>query len=97
MDVALSAQIARREGILDRLRQILIHDVGLDLDPAVMDRDAPLFAAGLGLESAMIPRLVAAIEATLGVALPDEGLRTGLYTLDTLTDLVIATAAAGAS
>ncbi len=72
------------------VRRLLAEVVG---DPAAADlpADTPLLAGGLGLDSATVVRLLAAVRRGTGVDVADEDLDlASLATLGTLTDFVAA-------
>ena len=75
------------------VRRLLAAAVG---DPAAagLPADTPLLAGGLGLDSATVVRLLAAIRRDLGVDVADEDLDLdSLATVGTLVDFVAARAA----
>ena len=86
----LSAQLARRAKLVDRVKQILIEDLHIDRDPDMIDLDAPLFGTGLALDSVDALELVVASETVFGVRLPQDTLRSSLRTLNSLVDIIIA-------
>ena len=51
MDPQLRRYVARRRGTIASIKQILIENLHLQLEPAAIDPDAPLFGSGLGLDS----------------------------------------------
>jgi len=89
MDTALSAQIARREAVIARIKQILIQNHYVTAAPDALDVDASLFGSGLSLDSADALDLAVATEAAFGVTLPKARLGTGLQTINSLADLVL--------
>ena len=89
MDAALKAQIARREAVIATIKQILIQHLHLDAAPDAIDVDAALFGTGLALDSVDALELVVASEGAFGVTFPEESLRRGLRTINSLVDLVI--------
>ncbi len=86
----LSAQLARRAELVDRVKQILIEDLHIDRDPDTIDLDAPLFGTGLALDSVDALELMVASETVFGVRLPQDTLRSSLRTLNSLVDIIIA-------
>jgi len=87
---ALTAQLAHRTQLVDRVKQILIEDLHVDRDPDAIDLDAPLFGTGLALDSVDALELVVASETAFSVRLPQDTLRSSLRTLNTLVDIIIA-------
>lgn len=90
MDPALHAQIARRESVIARVKKILVENLYVPLPPDAIDLDVALFGTGLGLDSVDALELVVATESTFGVTFPEEVLRHGLRTVNSLVDLVVA-------
>lgn len=91
MTAELAAQIAEREDILAKLRDVLIDRMRLARSHDEIDASAPLFGAGFGLDSLDAVELVVALENTFAVKLADNRLlRQQMRTLDTLADLVLA-------
>lgn len=88
---AVRAQIAEREAVVGRLREVLITALRLELDPRDLDVDTPLFGTGLGLDSIDALELVVAVEHAFGVVLSDvEGPATSLRTVGTVADRILA-------
>jgi acyl carrier protein len=91
MDKDLSSTLERRERMLGRVRRILIDDLHVAREPDEIDRDAPLFGTGLGLDSVDAVELVVSLETSLGVQLPDGALGRGaMRTVNMLVDLALA-------
>jgi acyl carrier protein len=90
MSANLTAYIQRREAMLARIEEILIDDLRVPCEPTTIDPDAPLFGAGLGLDSMDAMELVIATEESFGVRLPSaDQLHIWLRTMNKLVDLVI--------
>ena len=90
MSPELTALIARRESILDRVRLLIIEQLHIRREPDEIDPDCPLFATGLGLDSVDAVELVVGLEMEFGIVVPDgPQARTSLRTVNTLVDLVI--------
>jgi acyl carrier protein len=51
------------------LAQLIVKTLNLDIDPASVDRDAPLYGEGLGLDSIDVLEIALAISQTYGVRL----------------------------
>lgn len=87
----LEAYIARREAVLDRVRQLLVERLHVDRDPDTIDPDTPLFGTGLGLDSVDAVEMVVSLEDGFGLKLPDDALgRRVMRTVGKLVDLVLA-------
>jgi hypothetical protein len=89
MNAALSAQIARREAVITRIKQILIQGRYVDAAPDAIDLDVALFGTGLGIETDFAPEIATAVEIAFGVTLPAESMVNGLRTFNSLVDLVL--------
>ena len=82
---------ARREAILDQLRQILIEKLSVRRAPDEIDPDTPLFGTGLRLDSVDAVELWVNVRLTFGLAIPDDERRlTALRTLSALASLILA-------
>lgn len=83
--------IARREGVLARVRRVLIDELGVRRAPEEIDPDAPLFGTGLGLDSVDAVELVVSLETAFDVRFPQGymGRRT-MRTVGSLADAVLA-------
>lgn len=83
--------LAERAALLDEVRVLIVQRLRLDRAPHQVDPDAPLFGAGLGLDSVDAVELVVAIEELLGVDLPDGvASRAVLRTPNRIVDHVLA-------
>jgi acyl carrier protein len=91
MNDELLATIRRREEVLEKVKGILIRNLGVRRRPEEIDPDTPLFGTGLGLDSVDAVELVVAAEAEFGLRIPDGPYsRIGMRTLNTLVDLLLA-------
>ncbi len=92
MDAALKAVIDERREVLDRLRRLLIDELGVDREPAELDADAPLFFAGLGLDSLDAVELVYLVQEAFELPrMPDlDSDVSTMRTLNSLADELIA-------
>ena len=61
----------RRERLAGRVRQLLVDNLSVRLPADAIDLDAPLFGAGVGLDSVDAIELLVAIETEFDVRLPD--------------------------
>jgi acyl carrier protein len=90
MDPELSALIATRERILDRLRTALIRQLRLAQTADELDGDTPLFGNGLGLDSLDAIEVVVCMETEFGVDLAEDGPSPAkMRTLNSLVNLVV--------
>jgi len=91
MKTDIAAQVAVREDILARLRQVLIDRMRLRRSPTEIDPDAPLFGAGFGLDSLDAVELIVCLDTMFGVKAQDNALlRQQMRSLNTIIDLVVA-------
>lgn len=56
----------------DRIKHLIVTRLKLEVDPASIDSDAPIFGGGLGLDSIDALELVLGIEQEFGVRIDDE-------------------------
>ena len=72
-----------------QIKQAIVRSLKLPIDPNEIDRAAPLFGAGLGLDSIDALELVLELERSFGVAITDEatGARV-LRTVNTIAEYV---------
>lgn len=56
----------------DRIKQLIVTRLKLEVDPASIDSQAPIFGGGLGLDSIDALELVLGIEQEFGVRIDDE-------------------------
>ena len=90
LDPALVAHLARREEALARVRQVLITNLKVALEPERIELDAPLFGTGLGLDSVDAVELVVAIETEFGLRLPEGAAGPSSFrTVHSLVELVL--------
>jgi len=87
----LDSQIAPREALLGRLRELLVERLQLRRGVDELDPDAPLFGSGFGLDSLDAVELVVCLESEFGVRVTDGvALRQAFRSLNTMIDLVLA-------
>jgi acyl carrier protein len=90
MDSAIVAYVARRQAVLDQLRQIIITTLRVDRPPEELDPDTALFGSGLGLDSIDAVELVVAMDMQFGIQLANDVFgRAEMRTLNGLVDLVL--------
>ncbi len=56
----------------ERIKNLIVNRLKLDVDPASIDNTQPLFGEGLGLDSIDALELVLALEQEFGVRIEDE-------------------------
>ncbi len=84
-----------RDQIVERARRLVVSGLRLEIDPAAIVEDAPIFGEGLGLDSIDALELVVLVEEEFGVAVPDEdAARQAFASLGALADYIIAAAPA---
>lgn len=90
MDEDVARYLDRREGLLAAVREGLVRALDLPLPPEQIDPDAPLFDAGLALDSVDAIQLMLEIEAQTGRRLPDDlELRGALRSVNALVDFLL--------
>ncbi len=62
----------RRRELNERIKQIIVKNLDLDRDPALIADDQPLFGRGLGLDSLDALEIVVSIEEEFGVTIHDD-------------------------
>ncbi len=87
----IAAAVARRDGVVARVRAVLIDRLGVRREPDEIDPDAPLFGTGLGLDSVDAVELVVSLETEFSVRFPAGYVhRRLLRTVGTVADTVMA-------
>jgi acyl carrier protein len=90
MNAELATMIQEREALLERVRRILIENLGVRREADEIDPDTPLFGTGLGLDSVDAVELLISVESEFDIRMPDEGVsRMALRTLNTVVDTVL--------
>ena len=98
MDAALSAQIARREAVLQRVQALLVERLHLACAPDELDPDAPLIGGGLDLDSMDALEIVVGLEMEWKISISDDVTsRRALRTVGCLVDLVLRSTASVAA
>lgn len=93
--MSLGSQDVDLQGIKDGLRALIVERLKLEVDPASIADEAPLFSAaegsaegGLALDSVEALEIVVGIEEKWGVVIEDDSVANEFYSLDTLGGLV---------
>lgn len=81
--------IKRRAEISQRLKENLIENLDMDIEPCDIDENVSLVGSGLGLDSLDILEIVSCVETVFGVKIP-EGDMLPLRSFNTLVDYIIA-------
>lgn len=71
-DHDLHATIARREALLEQLRDVLTEDLRLTLPREQIEPDTPMFGTGLALDSIDAVDLIVGIERRTGIRINDD-------------------------
>jgi acyl carrier protein len=88
MTLAQAADIAtRRAELAERLKRVLIERLSLQLEPAEIADDSPLFGSGLGLDSVDALEVAIAVETEFGVPITDEDLH-AFRSINTVLDFI---------
>ena len=76
--------------VKERLKKLLVERLKLQVDPAQIDDNAPLFGEGLGLDSIDALELVVGLEQEFGVQVPDEAVgREAFASINALAEFVV--------
>ena len=90
MKGTLAKQVAEREEVLGRVRQMLISVLDVQRQPDEIDPDAPLFGTGLGLDSIDAVEVVVSMEELFGAKLADDAMvRAQMRTVNSLVDVAL--------
>lgn len=81
-----------RAALKQKIKETLVEELDLEgVTPAAIEDDAPLFGAGLGLDSLDALQLAMAVEEHFGVQVPDgEGGRAAFASVSALADYITA-------
>ena len=75
--------------IAERVKELIVHTLGLEISPEELADDEILFGSGLGADSEATLEVVFALEAKFGFEVADEELRVELFaTIQSLVDYV---------
>jgi acyl carrier protein len=81
--------------LTDRVRRLIVDRLKLEIDPTSIDPGAPLFGAGLGLDSIDALELVLGVEQEFGVKIEDQEVGSqALASVDALATFVASKLAA---
>jgi acyl carrier protein len=79
-----------RIAVRDEVKQLLTTGLRLDLPPAEIADDEPIFGEGLGLDSIDALELVVLVEERFHVAIPDEDVgRRAFASVNALVDFIL--------
>ncbi|BFH11595.1 phosphopantetheine-binding protein [Paenibacillus melissococcoides] len=67
-------QAEERKQLTNRIKEIIIDRLDLNIEPHLITDDQPLFGRGLGIDSLDALELLLAIEEEFGIALYDENM-----------------------
>ena len=65
-------ELMTREELAPRVKDLIVRRLKLDIDPATIQNDVPLFGEGLGLDSIDALELVLGLEQEFGIKVEDE-------------------------
>jgi acyl carrier protein len=85
--MTLQTYITERTRIVDQVKEMMIRQLNLDLSPQQLDNDAPLFGAGLGLDSVDALELIVGLEQEFDVMI-EEGKKTIFRSVNSIADYV---------
>ncbi len=66
------SEIANTNDLHDRIKNLIVKRLRLEVDPASIESSAPIFGGGLGLDSIDALELVLGVEQEFGVRIDDE-------------------------
>jgi len=69
----------RSEQVLERVKQIVVEDLDVNLTYEDLDETVPLFEEGLGLDSVVLVELISFIEKRFDIQLQDDMLNTEAF------------------
>jgi acyl carrier protein len=72
-----------------RVKELIVRRLKLEIDPATIQNDAPLFGEGLGLDSIDALELVLGLEQEFGIKVQDEEVGVKAFaSVDALVDFI---------
>jgi acyl carrier protein len=80
--------VNKRNETIFRIKEMMAKQLNLDLTPEKIDNDAPLFGAGLGLDSVDALELIVGIEQEFDL-LVEEGQKSIFRSVNTIADYVL--------
>lgn len=81
----IKEKVEKRFRLILEIKKIIIEKLNLNMRPEEIEDDAPLFGAGLGLDSIDALELAAGVEENYGVSISDAQLEV-FRSVNTLTD-----------
>lgn len=89
MQSELKEKIQQRENMHNRVTEVLISCLQLDISDEELDPDIPLFGSGLGLDSVDAVEIIVSLESEFGVSLEEGDSMFALRTINSLVDVVM--------
>ena len=78
-----------RQATAQRVKELIVRRLKLDVDPNTIRNDAPLFGEGLGLDSIDALELVLGLEQEFGIKVEDEEVGVKAFaSVDALCDFI---------
>ena len=75
--------------VAQRVKELIVRRLKLEIDPATIQNDAPLFGEGLGLDSIDALELVLGLEQEFGIKVQDEEVGVKAFaSVDALVDFI---------
>jgi acyl carrier protein len=81
--------VTTRDEQAQRVKELIVRRLKLEMDPATIDNAAPLFGEGLGLDSIDALELVLGLEQEFGIKVEDEEVGVKAFaSVDALVDFI---------